>query len=111
MTEAISIDEFRKVELKVAKILLVEDIVGKDRLYLLKIDVGEEQPRTIFAGIKEFYSKEQLQGKSIIIVANLQARRLGSIESQGMLLAVKAVDGSFALLTVEKEVMPGTPAE
>lgn len=111
MAETISLDEFKKTELKIAKVLSVEDIPGKDRLYRLEIDIGEEKPRTLFAGIKQFYSKEQLLGKSIVVVANLQPRKIGAIESQGMLLAAEAEDGSFALLTVEKPVKPGTPAE
>ena len=111
MAEIISLTDFKKTELKVAKILSVEDIAGKDRLYKLEIDVGEEKPRTLFAGIKQFYAKEQLVGKSIIVVANLQPRKIGALESQGMLLAAQAEDGSFALLTVEKAVKPGTPAE
>ena len=113
MVEIISFDEFKKTELKVAKILSAEDIPGKDKLYKLEIDIGEEKPRILFAGLKPFYSKKELQGKSIIVVANLQPKPLKGtgIVSEGMLLAAVAEDGSFAFLTVEKPVKPGTPAE
>ena len=111
MAEIISFNDFQKTELKVAKIISAEDIPGKDKLYKLEIDIGEEKPRTLFAGLKQCYTKEQLIGKLIVVVANLQPRRIGSIESQGMLLAAEAEDGSYALLTVEKAVKPGTPAE
>ncbi|HIH21164.1 MAG TPA: hypothetical protein HA222_00680 [Candidatus Diapherotrites archaeon] len=111
MAETISFNDFKKAELKVAKILSVEDILGKDKLFKLSIDVGEENPRTLIAGVKESYSKEELVGKQIIVVANLERKRIGSLVSEGMLLAVKASDASYALLTIEKEAAAGTLVE
>jgi len=107
MAEIISFDDFKKTELKVAKILNAEDIPGKDRLYKLEIDIGEEKPRTLFAGLKPHYDKEFLVGKQIIVVANLQPRRIGSVESQGMLLAVD-VDDKPILIFPEKPVPEGS---
>ena len=110
MPEIVSFEDFKKLDLRVAKILSVEDIAGKDRLYKLEVDAGEEKPRTLFAGLKQFYTREQLQGRTIIIVANLQPRKLGSIESQGMLLAAKAVDSSYALLKPKVDAIAGEKA-
>jgi len=99
----VKFDEFQKMDLRVAKILKVEDIEGKDNLYKLSIDCGDK--RTIVAGIKPFYSKEELKGKSIVIVANLEPRIIAGIESKGMLLA--AEEGP-TLVTIDKDAKPGT---
>jgi methionyl-tRNA synthetase len=107
---AISLNEFKNVGLKVAKILAVEDVPGKDKLYKMQIDLGTEK-RQIVAGIKSFYSKEKLVGKQIVIVSNLEPARIAGIESNGMLLASKTPDGKYALVTLDEEVDPGTPAE
>ncbi len=102
----IPIDEFFNVDLKVAKILEAEGIEKSRKLIKLKIDVGEESPRTLVAGLKEHYKPEELVGRYIIVVANLKPAKLMGIESNGMLLAAK--DGeNLALLTVEKPVKPG----
>ncbi len=106
----ISYNEFQKIELKTAKILEVEEIPGKDKLFKLKIDLGSEQ-RQLVAGIKKYYSKEQLVGKTIIIVANLEPARIGGIESNGMLLAVHTIEGNYSVLTVEGNVESGTKVE
>jgi methionyl-tRNA synthetase len=105
--EYIEFTDFQKVVLKVGEILEVEDIPKAKKLYKLKVDLGEEQPRTIVAGIKAYYTPEELKGKKVIVVANLKPKKLMGIESQGMLLA--ANDGeNFSLLTVEKPVKNGT---
>lgn len=118
MSEVVSFQEFQKIDLRVAKILNVEDIEGKDKLYKLEIDVGEFGKRMLIAGVKEFYNKEELQGKLIVIVANLESKRIAGFESQGMLLAAKSLDGSFALLKPkanasagEKVVLVGNAAQ
>ena len=100
----IKYDEFEKVKLKVAEIKAVEDIEGADKLYKLTIDVGEE--RTIIAGIKSAYSKEELIGKQIIVVNNLEPAKIRGVESNGMLLA--ASDGEPVLLTIDKPVKNGS---
>ncbi len=105
--EYIDFLDFQKVELKVGQILEVEEIPKAKKLYKLTVDLGEENPRTIVAGIKPFYAPEELKGKKVIVVANLKPKKLMGIESQGMLLA--ANDGeNFSLLTVEREVKNGT---
>ena len=107
----VSFADWSKIELKIAKIVSIEDIPGKDKLYKLSIEIGEEKPRTLVAGIKQFYSKEQLQGKQIVVVANLDAKPLGEIISQGMLLAVLDKNKKFSLLTVENEIESGAIVE
>lgn len=88
MENVITLDDFKKVELKTALILKVEKVEGADRLLKLQIEVGEEK-RQIVAGIAEFYLPEELIEKMIIIVANLEPVTIRGIESNGMLLAAK----------------------
>src|SRR5262245_709016 len=101
----ISIDEFRKIELKVATIKAAEAHPNADKLLVLQIDVGGEQ-RQICAGIRNSYTPEELVGKQIILVANLETAKLRGMESQGMLLA--ASDGDrVIIMTPEKAVQAG----
>lgn len=83
----IEFSDFEKVDLRVAEIKKVEEIEGADKLYKLTLNVGELGERVICAGIKQYYSMEDLEGMKIIIVANLAPRKLRGVESQGMLLA------------------------
>ena len=105
MAEMISYDDFAKLDLRTAKIVNVEEIPRKDKLYKITLEVGAES-RTIVSGLKGDYSKEELLGKTIIIIANLQPRMLGGVESNGMLLAVDQ-NGTVALLTPDKSVDSG----
>jgi methionyl-tRNA synthetase len=105
--ENITFDHFKAMELKVAQIKACDDIEGADKLYKLTIDVGEE--RTIVAGIKLFYSKEELVGKKIAVVSNLEPRLLKGVISHGMLLAASTEDrSSLTLLTVDKDIPNGS---
>ncbi len=103
--ELISIDEFQKIELKVARILKAERVPRSEKLVKLQVDLGTEQ-RQIVAGIGKKYEPEQLVGQTIVVVANLKPAKLMGIESQGMVLAAgtKEVQG---LLTLAEEVEPG----
>jgi len=105
--EKISFDDFMKLDLRTAKIVEVEDVEGKDKLYKLTIEVGKEK-RTLVAGLKEFYSKKEMTGKTIIIVANLEPKKLAGIMSEGMLLAAENEKGKVSLLTTDKEFESGT---
>ena len=101
MVEGIAQVEFKdwkKLDLRVAEIKNVEDIEGADKLYKLILDVGELGERTICAGIKEYYSKEDLIGKKIVYFSNLTPRKMRGIESQGMLLAASTEDYSSVIL-------------
>jgi methionyl-tRNA synthetase len=101
----ISIDEFRKVELKVATIKSAEPHPNADKLMLLQVDLGTEQ-RQICAGIRNHYTPEELVGKQIVVVANLETATLRGLESQGMLLAASD-EGRVVILSPEKAVQPG----
>ncbi len=101
----ISIDEFRKIELKVATIKHAEPHPNADRLMVLKIDLGSEE-RQLVAGIKGHYAAEDLIGRQIVVVANLEPAKLRGIESQGMMLAAKD-DDRIVILNPEKPVSPG----
>jgi methionyl-tRNA synthetase len=104
--ENISFDDFKKIDLRVAQIKECEEVPGADRLYKLTIDSGEE--RQIVAGIKAYYTKEELVGKKIIIVANLEPRPLRGIMSHGMLLAASSEDkSSVVLITPDKDIANG----
>ena len=102
----LTIDEFSRVELRVATVLSAEPHPNADRLLVLKIDLGNEQ-RQLVAGIRKHYAPEELIGKRIIVVANLQPATLRGVESQGMLLAASDEEGRLSLVTPEKPVGVG----
>lgn len=101
----ISIDQFRQIELRVATIRSAEPHPNADKLMVLQIDVGTEQ-RQICAGIREYYTPEELVGRQIVVVANLETARLRGLESQGMLLAASD-QNRVVLLSPDKAVQPG----
>ena len=89
----IKFEDWSRLDLRVGKILKVEDIEGADKLYKLSIDLGKEiGKRTLAAGLKPFYKPSKLKNKLCVIFANLQPRMLKGIESQGMLLAAVSPD-------------------
>jgi len=104
--ENINFEEFQKIDLRVGKIIEAEKIEGTDKLLKLKVDLGEEK-RQLVAGIAKFYQPEDLIGKEIVVVANLEPKTLRGVESQGMLLAAD-VEGKPVLLKPDQEVPPGT---
>lgn len=107
MEGVINFEDFLKIDLRVGEIVNVEEVEGADKLYKLTVDIGET--RTICAAIKEFYTKEELQNKKVIVVANLAPRKLRGIESQGMLLAAGDHDSHYcSLLIPDKEAKNGT---
>lgn len=107
MTETITYDDFRKLDLRVAKILKAERVAKSDKLIKLQINVGELGERQLVAGIGTVYEPSDLVDKQIIIVANLEPRKLMGHESQGMLLAASD-DLGPVLIVPESEVKPGT---
>jgi methionyl-tRNA synthetase len=102
----IGIDEFMKVQLKVAKILEAERVPKSSKLLKLQVDIGTER-RQIVAGIGKKYAPEELVGKTIVVVANLKPAKLMGIESQGMVLAAGEND-MLGLLGVSEPLPPGT---
>lgn len=101
----ITIDDFRKVELKIATVKAAEPHPNADRLMILQVDLGAEQ-RQICAGIRNHYTPEDLVGKQIVVVANLETAKLRGMESQGMLLAASD-QGRVIILAPEKSVQAG----
>jgi len=101
----ISIEAFRQVDLRIATIISAEPHPNADRLMVLQIDVGTEQ-RQICAGIRNQYNQDELVGKQIVVVANLETAKLRGVESQGMLLAASD-DDRVILLMPDKQVAPG----
>ncbi|NLW23485.1 MAG: methionine--tRNA ligase [Tissierellia bacterium] len=103
--EYISIDDFAKIQFKVAEIIDVKDHPKADRLLILKLKVGEET-RQVVSGIKEYYSAEELIGKKVVIVANLKPIKLRGEESRGMILAAEK-DGKLTLVSTLEDIESG----
>lgn len=107
----INYEDFQKLDLRIAKIVDVEEIEGADKLWKLTLDVGDEEEgglgmRTICAGIKQVYSPEDLKGKLVPYLANLEPKVLRGVESQGMLIATG--DEEAVLIHPDKDVSPGS---
>jgi len=102
----ITYDDFKKLELKVAKIIDAKDHPQADKLYVLTIDLGSEK-KDIVAGIKNFYNPDQLKGKSIIVVNNLQPAVIRGVESSAMLLAA-STESALSLITLDRDMPAGT---
>jgi methionine--tRNA ligase beta chain len=108
----ISIDDFKKLDITVGKILTVEKIPDTDKLLKLAVDLGEEKPRQIVSGISLFFPDfSVLVGRKCVFLANLEPRMIRGYESQGMILAVSTEDGKFSLLSVGEEIPVGTRAK
>lgn len=103
----IVIDDFRKVELKVAKVLEATEHTNANKLLVLKVDAGSGDVRQVVSGIKQWYTPADLVGKSVILVANLNPAVIRGVESNGMVLAA-ASEGGVILLTPEKPALPGS---
>jgi methionyl-tRNA synthetase len=97
----INFDEFMKVDLRVAKVINAKDIPEADKLIKVTVDLGNEE-RTIFAGIKGFYNPEELIGKNIVVVANLEPRKMRFGVSEGMLLAAGDDDEGVFLISPDE---------
>jgi methionyl-tRNA synthetase len=107
VADRISIDEFAKVDMRVGQVLSAEPVKDADKLLHLKVDIGEAQPRTIVAGIAEAYPPAQLIGRKVVIVANLQPRKLRGIESNGMIVAGSLEGGKPVLAGFLEDVPIG----
>ena len=102
----ISFEDFKKLDLRVAKITAAERVEGSEKLLKIQVRLAEDT-RQLVAGIGKVYAPEAHIGREIVMVANLEPRQLLGFESQGMLLAADSPDGSV-ILVPEKEVLPGT---
>jgi len=108
--EIINFSDWEKLDLRVGKIIKVEDIEGADNLYKLTVDLGNKiGKRIVCAGLKNHYSKDELKGKKIILFTNLAPRKLKGIESQGMILAaVNGEEDKVILLAPESDIEVGS---
>ncbi len=103
MSDIISFADWEKLDIRIGTIIEVKPHPDADKLLILKIDEGKQEPRQLVAGLKEHYKEEELKGKQIVFLANLEPKELRGELSQGMILA--AVEGDeLAVLTVDKQV-------
>ncbi|HDL09877.1 MAG TPA: hypothetical protein ENG39_01305 [Candidatus Omnitrophica bacterium] len=101
----ISFDDFQKMELVIGEITEVNDHPNADKLYVLKVTLGNEE-RELVAGIKPYYSKEELKGRQIVVIKNLQPAIIRGVKSEGMLLAAQDSQG-VSLLIPDRRVENG----
>lgn len=107
-SEMITINDFAKVKLRVGRVIEANDHPNADKLIVLKVDLGDEQ-RQLVAGLKGYYTTEQLTGRNLVVVTNLPPRKMRGLESHGMLLAAVTPDQSqVVVLTTESDIAPGT---
>ena len=102
----VSIEEFKKLELKIAEIVSVTVHPNADKLYVIRLKVGEVE-KSIVAGIRPFYGEEELRGKKIVIVDNMAPATIRGVESQGMLLAASD-DNTLSLVVPERPMASGS---
>ena len=107
IAETISIDDFMKVDLRVARIANAEHVEGAEKLLKLTLDIGEAQPRTVFAGIKSAYDPEKLKGRMTVMVANLAPRKMKFGMSEGMVLAASGNEPGLFILSPDEGAQPG----
>ena len=102
----IDITDFAKIDLRVGEVKTAERIPKADKLLLITVDIGEDKPRQILAGIAQYYEPEKLIGRKIVVVANLKPRKLRGYESQGMLLAASVGDEGKPVIATFAEDVP-----
>jgi methionyl-tRNA synthetase len=108
VTSFIEIDDFAKVDLRVGQVLTAERLPKSDKLLLMTVDIGEDKPRKILAGIAEYYEPEKMIGRKVVIVANLKPRKLRGHESQGMVVAASyGEEGRPVIATFTEDVPNG----
>ena len=107
-TTYLDFETFMEVDLRVGKITSVTDHENADKLFVVSIDDGSENGRIICAGLKEYYSAEDMVGKSVVFVANLKPRKLRGVMSEGMMLAADDGNGSVRLITLDGDITPGS---
>ena len=107
LSPEISVDDFARVDMRVGRVLQAEPVKGADKLLHLKVDIGEAEPRTLVAGIAAAYKAEDLVGRKVVVVANLQPRKLRGIESRGMVVAASPEGGKPVLASFLEDVPIG----
>ena len=104
-----TIDDFNKLDLRVGKIIGVAAVIGSDKLLSISVDIGEPSPREIVSGVATSYSSDDLLGKSVIVVANLDPKLIRGVESQGMLIGIERDNrGQPLLIFAQDQILPGS---
>ncbi len=101
----ISFDDFKKIELKTAKVIDVKDHPGADKLYIVTVDLGDEK-KDVVAGVKNFYTPDELKGKTVVVVTNLEPAVIRGVESSGMILAATSGD-MLSVVGLDKDLPAG----
>ncbi len=105
----ISFEEFKKLDIRIGTILTAESVPETDKLIHITVDIGQDEPRNIVAGLKDYYQPEDMIGKQIAVIVNLAPRRMRGIMSNGMLLAASTEDfETVKLLTVDGTMPAGS---
>ena len=104
----IDINDFAKIQLVVGTIIEVDEVVGSDKLYKLRVDFGDKGIRQILSGVKKYFKPEELLNKQAVFVFNLAPRKMMGLESQGMLLTAQDSEGNFRFITVNERVASGS---
>ena len=106
MKETIDFDTFQKMDLRMGKILSAEKVKKADKLLQLTVDTGIDT-RTVVSGIAQHYSPEDVVGKTVLVLLNLEPRKIRGVESQGMVLMAENEEGELSFLETEKEFLHG----
>lgn len=114
--EIISLDEFKRADIRIGAILAAERIPESDRLLKLFVDFGIDDAnmplrRQVVSGIAEWYTPEELIGRQAVFILNLEPKVIRGVESQGMILAVTDAEGRVVLLRPDREAPPGAPVK
>ncbi|MBC7216839.1 MAG: methionine--tRNA ligase subunit beta [Candidatus Caldatribacterium sp.] len=105
--QEIHLEDFQKIDLRVGEIVSAERVEGTRALMVLRVNLGDEE-RTLVAGLAPYYAPEEMVGKRVIVVANLEPAVIRGIKSQGMLLAADDGQGNVSLVTVDRDIAPGS---
>lgn len=108
MTDNISFEDFQKLDIRIAKIITCEVVENADKLYKLTLDAGELGEKIVVSGIRDWYIPEELIGKKIVYLSNLEPKVIRGVESQGMILAAEDDKGNCVLLVPKKSIDSGT---
>jgi methionyl-tRNA synthetase len=104
----IDYEDFAKLDIRVGKVLLAEPVKKSKKLIRVEVDIGEEKPRQLVAGLSSYYTPEELVGKYVIVLANLKPAKLCGVESNGMMLAADDGGEIVSALMPDKEIKPGS---
>jgi methionyl-tRNA synthetase len=108
MADNISFEDFKKLDIRIAKIITCEVVENADKLYKLTLDAGELGEKTVVSGIRDWYTPEELIDKKIVYLSNLEPKVIRGVESQGMVLAAEDDKGNCVLLVPKKGIDSGT---